>query len=331
MAPSSRCAVVCCRWCCFPVLLLAMFLLSAVNADRPTKSAVYYMDDLCGSSHTAAITVGVAGLESAVVLRATKHHIDHDFNCTVNVTTRVDRSLLYSISFLDLPMTCLSYLELWADRRDAQRFCRNVDDPRGKEAHWVTAPQLLVQLVTSRHDWNYERKAFEIVLTSYRQSLHFDGCYKGEYQCGNKFCIWRELTCNNENNCGDLSDENCMSKTLAVAVTVAAGITVVVLIFALVAYIRKRAQVGPHDLSRTTSSQSVHSAGSGISGAYDTTYRPLVGRHLLMEPLLEVPSVQASGLPSRTSSEDNVPKETQGSEKRLRPCIRYDRSVSDPM
>ncbi|XP_037580973.2 uncharacterized protein LOC119464184, partial [Dermacentor silvarum] len=222
-------------------------------------------------------------------------------------------------------------VQLWADRRDAQRFCRNVDDPRGKEAHWVTAPQLLVQLVTSRHDWNYERKAFEIVLTSYRQSLHFDGCYKGEYQCGNKFCIWRELTCNNENNCGDLSDENCMSKTLAVAVTVAAGITVVVLIFALVAYIRKRAQVGPHDLSRTTSSQSVHSAGSGISGAYDTTYRPLVGKHLLMEPLLEVPSVQVSGLPSRTSSEDNVPKEAQGSEKRLRPCIRYDRSVSDPM
>lgn len=78
-------------------------------------------DDLCGSAHTASITVGVAGLESAVVLRATKHHIDHDFNCTVNVTTRVDRSLLYSISFLDLPMTCLSYLECRCGRTDGTR------------------------------------------------------------------------------------------------------------------------------------------------------------------------------------------------------------------
>lgn len=69
------------------------------------------MDELCGSSHTAAVTVGVAGLESAVVLRGTKHHIDNGFNCTVNVTTRADRGLLYSIAFLDLPMTCLSYLE----------------------------------------------------------------------------------------------------------------------------------------------------------------------------------------------------------------------------
>ncbi|KAK8778866.1 hypothetical protein V5799_019791 [Amblyomma americanum] len=325
--PFSRFPAVC--------LLLAGLVVTCgfvgVNGDRPTKSAVYYMDDLCGSSHTAAITVGVAGLESAVVLRATKHNIDHDFNCTVNVTTRVDRNLLYSISFLDLPMTCLSYLEVWADQRDARRFCRNVDDPRGKEAHWVSSPQMQVQLVTSRHDWNYERKAFEMVITSYRQSLHFDGCYQGEYQCGNKFCIWRELTCNNENNCGDLSDENCMSKTLAIVVTIAAGVTVVVLIFALVSYIRKRAELGPEDLSRTTSTQSMHSVGSGMSAAIDTTYRPLTGKHLFLEPLLERPMVQLGEFPSRTTSEDNVPQDDQGGEKRLRPCIRYDRSVSDPM
>lgn len=121
MAPSSCCADVCYRCCCFLALFLATFLLRVVDADRPTKSKVYYMDDLCGSSHTASITVGVAGLESAVVLRATKHHIDHDFNCTVNVTTRVDRSLLYSISFLDLPMTCLSYLECSCGRTGGTR------------------------------------------------------------------------------------------------------------------------------------------------------------------------------------------------------------------
>ncbi|KAH8032275.1 hypothetical protein HPB51_024052 [Rhipicephalus microplus] len=116
MAPSSACTVVYWRHRGGLVfLLVTAFLSLGANADRPTKSAVYYMDDLCGSAHTATITVGVAGLESAVVLRATKHHIDHDFNCTVNVTTRVDRSLLYSISFLDLPMTCLSYLEVLVD------------------------------------------------------------------------------------------------------------------------------------------------------------------------------------------------------------------------
>lgn len=289
------------------------------------------MDELCGSSHTAAVTVGVAGLESAVVLRGTKHHIDNGFNCTVNVTTRADRGMLYSITFLDLPMTCLSYLELWADRRDSRRLCRNVDDVRGKEAHWVSAPFLQVQLVTSRHDWNYERKAFEVVLTSYRQSLHFDGCYQGEYQCGNKFCIWRELTCNNENNCGDLSDENCMSKTVSVVVTIAAGITVVIVIFCLVAYIRKRAQVGPHDLSRTTSTASFQSGGSVMSAAIDTTYRPLIGKSPYMETLMETPMVLVGDLPSRASSEDNIPRSTPAVERRLKPCIRYDRSVSATM
>lgn len=130
MAPSSACTVLCRHRCGWLALLLATFLQLGVNAERPTKSAVYYMDDLCGSSHHASITVGVAGLESAVVLRATKHHIDHDFNCTVNVTTRVDRSLLYSISFLDLPMTCLSYLECSCGRTEGTR--------RGSAATWTT-------------------------------------------------------------------------------------------------------------------------------------------------------------------------------------------------
>lgn len=70
------------------------------------------MDDLCASSHTSTIRVGVADLESAVVLRATKHNLDNGFNCTVHITTRDDRSLLYSVASLDMPMTCLSYIEV---------------------------------------------------------------------------------------------------------------------------------------------------------------------------------------------------------------------------
>ncbi|CAN7994994.1 unnamed protein product [Ixodes hexagonus] len=307
----------------FAVLSCGVVVVTA-NTERVTKSAVYYMDDLCASSHASTVQVGVAGQESAVVLRATSHYIENDFNCTVHVTTRKDRSLLYSISSLDLPMTCLSYLQVWEDRMDGHRFCRNVDDPRGKEAHWVASPDLFVQLITSKHDWNYERKAFEIVITSYRQSLHFDGCFNGEFQCANKFCVWKELMCNNENNCGDMSDENCMSKTLSVIVTIAAGITVVILIFVLISYIRKRRLQAPHDLSRATSTQSFQSVGSGMSGAVDTTYVPLYGKALLDSPMILV-----NDLPSRTSSEDVVPREM--TERRLKPCIRYDRSVSDPM
>lgn len=312
-------------WTVFVALSCGAGAVVAVNNERTTKSTVYYMDDLCASSHASTVHVGVAGQESAVVLRATKHYLENDFNCTVHVTTRKDRSLLYSIASLDLPMTCLSYLQVWEDRMDGHRFCRNVDDPMGKEAHWVASPDLFVQLITSKHDWNYERKAFDIVLTSYRQSLHFDGCFNGEFQCANKFCVWKELMCNNENNCGDLSDENCMSKTLSVIVTIAAGITVVILIFVLVSYIRKRRQQAPHDLSRATSTQSFQSVGSGMSGAVDTTYVPLYGK-----ALLDTPMILVNDLPTRTSSSDDVvPREM--TEKRLKPCIRYDRSVSDPM
>ena len=33
-------------------------------------------------------------------------------------------------------------------------------------------------------------------------------CYENEFMCDNGFCILNYLICNNEDNCGDLSDEN---------------------------------------------------------------------------------------------------------------------------
>ncbi|XP_064487853.1 uncharacterized protein LOC135400039 isoform X2 [Ornithodoros turicata] len=258
-----------------------------------------------------------------MVLRATRHYIENGFNCTVQISTRKDRSLLYSIPFLDIPMTCLSALEIWDQRVDTKRFCRNLDDPRGKEAYWIMSPTMYVHLYTSRHDWNYERKGFELVITSFRQPLHFDTCYGDEFQCSNKLCIWKELACNHENNCGDLSDEDCVSKTLSTIIIVSAAITVVVLIFCLISYIRKRRGVGPHDLSRTTSAQSFQSDGSAMSGFVDTTYRPLYTK-----PLPDSPLVLVGDLPSRTPSEDGTQRPVE--QKRTQPMEQLNRSISEP-
>lgn len=310
-------------WCSLKFGYLLSLLAVSISADRTTKSTIYFLDDLCASSSRAALRIVGAGIQSALVLRATRHYLEYGFNCTVQISTRKDRSLLYSIPFLDMPMTCLSFLEVWDERVDTKRFCRNLDDPRGKEAYWTPSANMYVHLYTSRHDWNYERQGFELVVTSYRQPLHFDACYLDEYQCSNKLCIWKELACNHENNCGDLSDEDCVSKTLSTIIIVSAALTVVVLIVCLISYIRKRQALGPHDLSRTTSAQSFQSDGSGMSGYVDTKYRPLY-----VKPLPDAALVLVGDLPTRTPSDDTVSRAQE--EKRLRYPVRLDRSISDP-
>lgn len=64
-----------------------------------------------------------------------------------------------------------------------------------------------------------------------------------------------------------------------------------------------------------------------MAAAVDTTYKPLCSK-----PLLEVPLIMVGDIPLGTSSEETVSTgATTTTERKLKPCIRYDRSLSDPM
>ncbi|XP_022668328.1 uncharacterized protein LOC111253339 isoform X2 [Varroa destructor] len=257
----------------------------------------------CGNSQRAVVLINATGPGSAIEVNSGMG-LTNSYTCIVQfVSTSNNSKMAFSVHKLDLPHSCQSYVKVWGGNENMNQsvqFCEEINDPRGSKAKVFDHNSLYVKIRTDRADWKYgeHRVGFVMTVTALRPSVlvgdNQKRCLRDEYACrGEEHCIHHKFVCDGFNNCGDGSDEKCLSSVIALASIIVGAILITVLIGVFTYYVRRRRRNRPYDTSRATSTQSVQSDTSLFGTVRETYYRPLYpigeGRKIKLDELAKDP------------------------------------------
>ncbi|XP_028967074.1 uncharacterized protein LOC100908532 [Galendromus occidentalis] len=267
------------RFCLLLAQVVAVILYHVPSVSAGQRRKPESLENICGNSHSGIVKVNSTGPGSVIEVRTHNRGLPGSFHCVVKFTTTSNSSkLAYSIQVLDIPHACKSYLKLWGgDQTEDQvtKLCDEVDDPRGKTGRTFRGNVFYLKMVTHRDDWGFDRIGFVITVTALRISAS-KRCFRDEAACsGGDSCIYHKFYCDGINNCGDDSDEKCLSNVLTLVSIICGAVLITAIIAVFIYYIRRKRRLRPYDMSRATSTNSVQSDTSLFGTVRETYYRPL--------------------------------------------------------
>ncbi|XP_076448904.1 uncharacterized protein LOC143285476 [Babylonia areolata] len=201
----------------FGVLFVVLFCdqcVQVVKGDTPT----YIMSHYCGT----VIDMKDLQLSTMRVRLTNQPAYRPRMNCNFALRAPPQHQLLMVVEWLDisaggLSVACTDFFSAW--NGELRNTTTNVDglDVRvcGKEAPPPAASQGRSMTLHFNSNYQDEGAGFSILVTAFHQGQ----CDQEEFRCYNGRCIDERLKCDDDDNCGDGSD-NCVLSVSTVALVV---------------------------------------------------------------------------------------------------------------
>lgn len=193
--------------------LCVSFALYKIAAGGPT----YYMEDNCNSDEATPVSVPVAGETSSVTIEAFRNPSDRFNSCKANLVleTEVGARLGLVFAHLDTFQSptenfCIDYLDIHPLDSFLTRFCGNIEDLDG---NWQGSEDRNLSVTWNRYttgvDSEAVTKGFKLIVTAFTapRGGTCAGRVAGIYYCASGMCIDQRWRCDQNDNCGDFSDE----------------------------------------------------------------------------------------------------------------------------
>lgn len=213
-------------------VILFLFYFTALSGVSGEYKTVY-LEDTCNTDEVLRVYLGANEIDTARIIKASREPTSlPNRNCSIHILPPLGHGVTLSVRYLNMnPNTepqCENYI-LITDLQDKMSkqmdvylcgqdkmsnpkevcLCGHSDDPTEYESYSSDADLfLLFHTGNSNHVHSY----FTFVATAYTQKLpDSQYCPLNGFQCSNSHCIWKGLTCDGHNNCGDQSDERNFS------------------------------------------------------------------------------------------------------------------------
>lgn len=205
MSPCTRSGV---------ILLFYFTALSGVSGEYKTV----YLEDTCNTNEVLRVYLGANEIDTARIIKASREPTSlPNRNCSIHVLPPLGHGVTVSVRYLNMnPNTepqCENYIEITdLDKMSNPKnvcLCGHIDDPTEYESYSSDA---ILSLLFHTGNSNHVHSYFTFVATAYTQKLPDSlYCPLNGFECSNNHCIWKGLTCDGHNNCGDQSDERNFS------------------------------------------------------------------------------------------------------------------------
>ncbi|XP_015925687.2 uncharacterized protein [Parasteatoda tepidariorum] len=226
----------------FVILRTFFLLLKLVTIGAHYNKA--FVDDLCNSD--GVWNLGSGNSNSSGVLRTSKEHVFlKNKNCTIIIQPPLGYGVILSVRLLDFrpyySPDCQNFIEV-----SGVQLCGYSDDLTEFQSYFTDGKPMKLKFLTTNESGSEYRSDVFFVATSFVKFSY--SCEQKMFECTNSRCIWKGLTCDGHNNCGDESDEfshgnaNCgmMSPGIIAAIVVGSVMTFIILIIIPFACCRRR-------------------------------------------------------------------------------------------